>query len=70
MRPAFIEPILPTLVEEAPEGSDWIHEIKHDGYRTQLVIDRGKVLPFTRRGADWTQKYGAVVEDAAGLPVK
>jgi bifunctional non-homologous end joining protein LigD len=70
MRPSFIEPMLPTLVDEAPEGDDWIHEIKHDGYRSQFVIDNGKAKAFTRRGADWTAKYGSVVEAVAELPVK
>ena len=70
MRPQFIEPMLPTLVEEAPEGGDWIHEIKHDGYRTQLVIAGGEVKAFTRRGADWSAKYGPVVKAAAVLPAK
>lgn len=70
MRPSFIEPMLPTLVDEPPEGDDWIHEIKHDGYRTELVIDAGKVQAFTRRGADWTAKYSQVVADAGALPAK
>jgi ATP-dependent DNA ligase len=30
----FCDPMLPALVEEAPCGSDWVREIKHDGYRT------------------------------------
>lgn len=70
MRPSFIEPMLPTLVDEPPGGDDWIHEIKHDGYRTELVIDGGKVQAFTRRGADWTAKYKHIVADADALPAK
>jgi len=70
MRQSFIEPMLPTLVDEPPEGDDWIHEIKHDGYRTELVIDGGKVRAYTRRGADWTAKYGHVIADAGALPAK
>ena len=34
MRAQFIEPMLPTLAEETPEGEDWIHEVKHGGYRS------------------------------------
>ena len=30
----FIAPMLPTLVDVAPDGGEWIHEIKYDGYRT------------------------------------
>jgi hypothetical protein len=40
----FIPPQLPTLMEKPPEGSEWIHEIKYDGYRTQLIIENGSVL--------------------------
>ena len=36
----FIPLEVPTAVSEPPEGDDWIHEVKFDGYRTQLVIDR------------------------------
>jgi bifunctional non-homologous end joining protein LigD len=56
MRLAFIEPLLPTLVEKPPEGDDWIHEVKVDGYRSQIVIDDEGVRIFTRNGLDWTAK--------------
>ncbi len=39
MRLKFIEPLMPTLVDKPPEGDGWIHEVKFDGYRSQLVID-------------------------------
>ena len=35
----FIAPLMPTLVEQPPEGDGWIHEVKFDGYRSQLIID-------------------------------
>jgi bifunctional non-homologous end joining protein LigD len=47
----FIDPLLPTLVEKPPEGANWIHEVKFDGYRSQIVIDAGGVRIFTRNGA-------------------
>ena len=65
MRLAFIPPMFPTLVEVPPESDDWIHEIKYDGYRTQLVIDAGGIRAFSRRGVDWTDKYRPIVEAAA-----
>src|SRR5688500_4201146 len=37
----FLEPQLPTLVRRHPPGQRWIHEIKHNGYRSQLMIERG-----------------------------
>ena len=68
MRLTFVDPMLPTLVEQAPRGSDWIHEIKHDGYRTQLIIQDGKAKTFTRRGIDWTDRYRLIVATAEELP--
>jgi bifunctional non-homologous end joining protein LigD len=68
MRAQFVEPMLATLVGQPPKGDEWIHEIKHDGYRSQLAIENGKVQAFTRRGADWTAKYHRVTMEAAALP--
>lgn len=69
-RLSFIEFQSPTLVENAPEGGEWLHEIKYDGYRTELIIEGGKALAFTRRGYDWSHPYRRIVQAAAGLPVK
>ena len=44
----FIEPQLASAVDQPPKGKHWIHEIKHDGYRSQVVIERGQVRVFTR----------------------
>ena len=66
----FIKPELPTLVPEPPTGAGWIHEIKHDGYRTLIVIDRGQVRAFTRNGNDWTRAYTRVVEACGKLACK
>ena len=67
-RLAFVPPMLPTLVAEPPEGNDWIHEIKYDGYRTQIVIDREGVRIFTRNGHDWTAKFQPIADAAEKLP--
>jgi bifunctional non-homologous end joining protein LigD len=66
----FIPPMLPTLAEEPPRGADWLHEIKHDGYRTQLAIENGTARAYTRRGFDWTDKYQPIVQAAAKLPAR
>jgi DNA ligase D-like protein (predicted ligase) len=66
----FIRPEIPTLVPEPPSGEGWIHEIKHDGYRTLIVIAGGKVRAFSRWGRDWTGPYRRVVEAAGKLPCK
>src|SRR5262245_7966099 len=59
----FIEPQLASPVDQPPEGK--LHEIKHDGYRSQLVIERGKALVFSRNGYDWSDRYPGVVRAAA-----
>ena len=52
MPAGFIEPMLPTLVDEAPDGDGWVHEIKYDGYRTQLALNGKASRAFTRNGFD------------------
>ena len=53
--PDFIEPCLATLVAAPPQGDDWVHEIKFDGYRIQARIDGDGVKLITRSGLDWTE---------------
>ena len=54
-RLGFVPPMLPTLVASPPEGDRWLHEIKHDGYRTELIIEPDRCRAFTRRGHDWSR---------------
>jgi len=55
--PGFIAPMLATLVSTPPRSGDWIHEVKHDGYRMLARFDaNGDVRIFTRSGNDWTGK--------------
>jgi bifunctional non-homologous end joining protein LigD len=68
-RLSFIDFQLPTLADQPPEGDGWIHEVKFDGYRTELIVARGEARAFTRNGHDWSRKYGPIVEAAASLPV-
>ncbi|ESX10859.1 ATP-dependent DNA ligase [Mesorhizobium sp. LSJC255A00] len=67
MRLKFIEPLMPTLVEKPPEGDGWTHEVKFDGYRSQMVIDEDETRIYTRRGLDWTTKYRDIVAASAEL---
>ena len=62
---AFIDPCLPTKVNKPPAGDGWAHEIKHDGYRLQIHVDRGDVRLFTMTGYDWTDRYPGIVAAAA-----
>jgi len=56
-RLGFIPPQMPTLVEQPPEDDGWVHEVKLDGYRTQIIIDKGGVRLYSKNGRDWTTKY-------------
>jgi bifunctional non-homologous end joining protein LigD len=53
-----------------PRGSDWLHEIKHDGYRMILRRDGATIQLFTRNGHDWTVRFPSVVEAAGALKIK
>ncbi|TIR19559.1 MAG: ATP-dependent DNA ligase [Mesorhizobium sp.] len=69
MRLKFIPPLMPTLVDRPPEGEAWLHEVKFDGYRSQIVRDDDGVRIFTRRGLDWRAKYRDLANAAASLNV-
>jgi ATP-dependent DNA ligase len=44
--PPFIEPCLPSPSgEQPPTGSDWVHEIKHEGYRLMARRDPAVIAP-------------------------
>jgi len=45
------------LVTRAPRGEQWLHEIKFDGYRVQLRVDRKRPTVRTREGHDWTERH-------------
>ncbi|MGO4724821.1 MULTISPECIES: DNA ligase D [unclassified Inquilinus] len=66
--PDFIPPQLAQSVDRPPTGGGWAHEIKFDGYRTQLRIEDGTATLKTRKGLDWTQKFGAIAAAAKGWP--
>ena len=68
--PGWIKPQLTKLVDQPPEGPEWLHEIKYDGYRMHARLDRGVVRLLTRTGLDWTSKYQAIASAVASLPVR
>jgi bifunctional non-homologous end joining protein LigD len=66
--PAWVKPQLTELVKDAPDGTEWLHEIKFDGYRMHARLDRGSVRLLTRTGLDWTQKYPLIAEALTAVP--
>src|SRR5215469_15602414 len=65
--PPWIAPQLTQLVDAAPDGDGWLHEIKYDGYRMMARLDGGAVKLLTRTGLDWTHKYPAITKAVAAL---
>jgi bifunctional non-homologous end joining protein LigD len=66
--PQFVAPQLCKPVSHPPAGDAWVHEVKLDGYRVQLRIERGKAELRTRKGLDWTDKFIAIAKAACPLP--
>ena len=55
--PTRIGPQLASPISPPPDGKDWVHEIKFDGYRTAAHLSDGKLTLITRSGLDWTKRY-------------
>jgi ATP-dependent DNA ligase len=68
--PSWVKPQLTKLVDQPPDGPEWLHEIKFDGYRIHARLDRGAVRLLTRTGLDWTHKYPAIAASVASLPAR
>src|SRR6266404_6686790 len=66
--PKWVKPQLCKLVDAPPQGPEWLHEIKHDGYRMHARLDHGRVSLLTRTGLDWTHKYPAIAAALSVLP--
>ncbi|HKQ48677.1 MAG TPA: DNA ligase D [Phycisphaerae bacterium] len=62
-------PQLATLVEAAPEGDDWIHEAKYDGYRLLALLQKGHARLISRNEKDWTDRFASVAAAVEALPV-
>jgi len=52
--------MLATRVAKLPEGAEWAYEVKWDGYRIEAVKDEATVHLFSRRGADYSNRFKAV----------
>ena len=67
--PAFRPVQLATLVDAVPGGNRWLHEMKYDGYRLEVVVGGSRARAFTRSGLDWSEKFSGIVDAAASLKV-
>ena len=65
--PDWVKPQLTKLASDPPEESEWLHEIKFDGFRIHARLDRGAVRLLTRTGLDWSQKYPAIASAVSSL---
>ena len=64
----FVEPCLPSPAEQPPAGPNWLHEIKHDGFRIMAWRDGAGVRLFTRNGHDFTPRFPFAATAVAALP--
>ena len=63
----FIAPRLPTKTDKLPSGSQWLHEIKHDGFRIIARKTGAQVRLYSRPGNDLTRRFPLIVETLARL---
>jgi ATP-dependent DNA ligase len=63
----FILPCQPLLVDRPPRGSDWLHEIKHDGYRILACKEGSRVTLWSRHGTNFTDRLPKVAEAVCSL---
>jgi bifunctional non-homologous end joining protein LigD len=66
--PQFVAPQLARLMEHPPAGANWVHEVKFDGYRLQMRVEKGRTRLRTRKGLDWTDRFPEIAQDGHVLP--
>ena len=65
----FIRPCQPTLVANPPSGPGWLHEVKHDGFRTLVRKQGERIDMWSQYGTDFTAKFLNIAAAVAALPV-
>ena len=65
-----VKPSLATLVDKAPSGDDWLHEVKFDGYRILAAVQGKRVKLISRNGLDWTARFAKIAGDLARLRIR
>ncbi len=66
---ATFRPQLAQVASQPPEGNEWLHEVKFDGYRIGCRIDGKDIRLISRNGKDWTSNFPEVRKAAAQLQV-
>jgi bifunctional non-homologous end joining protein LigD len=69
-QPESIDAELALLVDEAPAGEGWLHEIKFDGYRMLCRVADGKCRIYSRNGKEWTEPFATIADAVARLPLE
>ena len=63
----FVIPTQPVLASRPPSGPDWVHEIKHDGYRMIVHRHGPTVRLYSRNAYDWTLRLAAIATAAESI---
>jgi DNA ligase D-like protein (predicted ligase) len=69
-RVQFVEPMYAQLVQQLPEGDEWLYEVKFDGYRCLAGKDAAGVTLWSRRGNDFTVQFPNIANACEQLPVR
>src|SRR5215470_13664236 len=60
--------MLLTPSNELPEGPNWSHEVKLDGFRTIALKSNGKVRLRSRNDKDFNGRYPNIVDGLSAMP--
>jgi len=67
--PGFIHPCKPVLSLKVPTGPEWIHELKHDGFRIVAHKNGDDLRLWSRNGRDWSAEFASITAAVMALPV-
>ncbi|CEJ44352.1 DNA ligase D [Xanthomonas citri pv. bilvae] len=70
MEDAPFAPQLAKLGQSPPEGAQWLHEIKWDGYRILATVTNGKVRLWSRNALEWTDKTPEIADAIQSLGLR